>query len=319
MKNLVKSLLPFVDIVLAPFVYPAALLLKLIRMAGVWRMPICKRALLRVGVFPVRNHYFEPLFDGRLLMRLPEEPRDLPGIDWNVAGQLKLLASFCFNDELGGISTTKTGGLEFHFNNVGFESGDAEFLYNLIRLKKPGRLFEIGSGHSTLLAMKAIARNREEDPGYRCRHLCIEPYEKPWLEKTGISVVRQRVEELDKAIFTELEKDDILFIDSSHVIRPQGDVLFEYLVLLPSLNAGVIVHLHDIFSPRDYPAEWIRDEVRLWSEQYLLEAFLTGNREWEIIGALNYLHHEHYEALRAKCPYLAPDREPGSFYIRKVA
>ena len=133
-----------------------------------------------------------------------------------------------------------------------------------------------------------------------------------------VVVVRQCVEDVDKEIFSELEENDILFIDSSHVIRPQGDVLFELFELLPALKPGVIVHIHDIFSPRDYPIEWIRDEVRLWNEQYLLEAFLTSNREWKVIGALNYLHHNYYEQLNSVCPYLTKDSEPGSFYIQKM-
>jgi hypothetical protein len=319
MKILVKRLLPFADFILSPIVYPAAFLLKLIRMAGVHRMPICRRALMQVGVFPIRNHYFEPLFDSRALKRPLEQIRNLPGINWNVEEQLNLLECFCFNDELKGIPASKTKELVFHFNNVSFESGDAEFLYNLIRLKKPARVFEIGSGNSTLMAIRAIDWNKKENSAYRCRHLCIEPYEQPWLEKTGVTVVRQLVEEVDKEIFAELGKDDILFIDSSHVIRPQGDVLFEYLELLPDLKAGVIVHIHDIFSPRDYPKEWVKDEVRLWNEQYLLEAFLTGNRDWKVIGALNYLHHNHHEYLWAKCPYLTHDSEPGSFYMQKIA
>jgi predicted O-methyltransferase YrrM len=248
-----------------------------------------------------------------------EQTRNLPGIEWNVAEQLNLLDSFCFNDELTGVPDSKTGEREFYFNNVAFESGDAEFLYNLIRLKKPARVFEIGSGHSTLMVMKAINRNRVENPGYRCRHLCIDPYEQPWLEKMGVKVLRERVEDVDRAIFSELGEDDLLFIDSSHIIRPQGDVLFEYLELLPALKSGAIVHIHDIFSPRDYPDEWVRDEVRLWNEQYLLEAFLTNNRNWKVIGALNYLHHNHYEQLRAKCPYLTRDCEPGSFYMQKIS
>jgi predicted O-methyltransferase YrrM len=247
------------------------------------------------------------------------QDRDLPGISWNVAEQLDLLDSFRFTDELAGIPDSPAGEREFHFRNVSFESGDAEFLYNLIRLRKPAKIFEIGSGYSTLMARKAVTRNCEENPGYQCRHLCFEPFEKPWLEETGVTVIRQRVEDVDRTIFAELEKDDLLFIDSSHVIRPQGDVLFEYLELLPSLNPGVIVHIHDIFSPRDYPGEWVRDEVRLWNEQYLLEAFLTNNRDWKVVGALNYLRHNHFDQLRAKCPYLTRDCEPGSFYIQKIA
>jgi predicted O-methyltransferase YrrM len=318
MKLLLKSLLPLIDFLASPFVYPAGLLLKLVRMAGVERMPFCKRALLHVGVFPVRNHYYEPLFDCRELKQSSNSDRSLVGIDWNSDEQLKLLESFSFNDELEASLLDEVGTeCGFHFNNYNFESGDAEFLYNLIRLKKPARIFEIGSGQSTLVARKAVQKNSEDRPGYSCKHLCVEPYEMPWLEKIGVTVIRQRVEDLSSELFAELDENDLLFIDSSHMIRPQGDILFEYLELLPSLKNGVIVHVHDIFSPRDYPQKWIADNVLFWNEQYLLEAFLTNNNQWKIIGALNWLHHNQYDRLRSVCPYLKPDREPGSFYFQK--
>ena len=117
-----------------------------------------------------------------------------------------------------------------------------------------------------------------------------------------------------------MQSNDILFIDSSHVIRPQGDVLFQYLEILPILNSGVLVHIHDIFTPKDYLDEWVFDYHRLWNEQYLLEAFLTFNQHYRIIGALNYLRHHHFEALASKCPVFArqDNREPGSFWLMKT-
>ncbi len=128
----------------------------------------------------------------------------------------------------------------------------------------------------------------------------------------------RRVEDVGLGLFSELAENDLLFIDSSHVVRPQGDVLFEYLELLPTFRPGVIGHVHDVFSPRDYLKEWVVDLVKLWNEQYILKAFLTSNGDWKIIGALNYLHHSHPERLRKHCPYLTPDREPGSFYLQRV-
>lgn len=319
MKTVWRVGMPLVDVILMPWVYLAAGVLKAVRRAGVHRMPLCKSALLAMGVFPIRNHYYEPLFDARSLRRPLDLERELPGIDWNIDGQLQLLARFHFGDELLRISTAPAGELNFHLHNGAFESGDADYLYQWIRLTKPARLFEIGSGHSTLIARHAIAMNQAEDAGYRCKHLCIEPYEMPWLERTGAQVLRQRVEDVDPAVFSELGPGDLLFIDSSHIIRPQGDVLFEYLELLPSLKRGVVVHVHDIFSPRDYLAQWVVDEVRLWNEQYLLEAFLTSNPQWRVVSALNHLHHHHYDRLREKCPLLTPGREPVSFYMEKIA
>ena len=244
--------------------------------------------------------------------------RNLPGIAWNEKGQLSLLSRFSFSGELLDVSRNRVDPPEFYMDNENFLSGDAEYWYQLVRTVKPRRIIEIGSGFSTLMARKALLRNRADDPNYQCDHICVEPYEMPWLEGVGVSVVRKKVEDMKLDFFSQLSEGDILFIDSSHVIRPHGDVLFEYLELLPSLNKGVIVHVHDIFSPRNYLSEWIRERLFLWNEQYLLEAFLTNNRDWEIIGAVNWLHHHHYDALKKAAPFLTPSREPGSFYIRKL-
>lgn len=307
-----------IDTLLHPLVYPAALVLKAVRQVGLGHLPRCRQALLNVGVLPIGNHYYEPLFDTRYLKRPLDSDRPLPAIHWNAGAQLALLDRFHYQDELNRFPREKSNGKSyFYYNNRYFGSGDAEYWYSIIRTLKPARLFEIGSGKSTILAAAALEANAGEDSRYTCRHVCIEPYENGWLEKLGVTVIREKVEDVGVEFFAELEENDILFIDSSHIIRPQGDVLFEYLEVLPSLARGVIVHIHDIFSPKDYPKRWIIDEVRLWNEQYLLEAFLSHNPEWEIVGALNYLKHHHYAELEAKCPFLTADREPASFYIRK--
>lgn len=318
LKLLLIKVAPVADIFLTPFVYLSAGFLLITRTIGVHRLPYCKKTLLKAGVFPIRNHYYEPLFDTRNLRISLRTDRNLPGIDWNVKGQIDVLDRFKFNDELLEISSTKTDDLSFYYDNGAFRSGDAEYWYNMIRSHKPKLIIEVGSGYSTRMAVSAIRKNHDEDPDYRCKHICIEPYENPWLESLDVSVIREKVENVDKGFFKALEENDILFIDSSHMIRPQGDVLFEYLEILPILNAGVVVHIHDIFSPKDYLDDWIIKEACFWNEQYLLEAFLTSNKSWKIIGALNYLHHNHYDKLKEKCPKLTPDREPGSFYIKKT-
>jgi len=319
MKRFIQILLPIADVVLMPLVYPAAWLLKNIRAAGVHRLPLCKNALLKIGVFPIRNHYYEPQFDHRSPSADFREDRNLPGVDWNVSGQLEFLNRFTFAQELTNIPEQKPEPLQFYLNNGAFEAGDAEYWYQLIRAIKPKRIFEIGSGNSTMMAINAVTRNQADDSTYKCEHVCIEPYEMPWLEESGVSVVRSKVEDVELSFFSKLEENDILFIDSSHIIRPHGDVLFEYLELLPSLKKGVFVHVHDIFSPRNYLKKWLQDEVRFWNEQYLLEAFLTHNNSWKVVGALNYLHHNHYDNLKAIAPNLSSEREPGSFYIQKMS
>jgi predicted O-methyltransferase YrrM len=275
----------------------------------------------KVGVFPIRDHYYEPLFNPAKLRKSVYQDRELVGLDLNVEEQLELLRRFRFNNELITFPLTRRKDLEFYYHNGVYASGDAEFLYNMIRHFKPRRIFEIGSGQSTLLAASAILANHQSDAGYVCEHVCIEPYEAEWLEKLNVTVVREPVEQIDKVLFRELGKNDILFIDSSHMIRPQGDVLFEYLEILPILSSGVLIHIHDIFTPKDYLEEWIYQDVRFWNEQYLLEAFLSFNSEFKVIGALNYLKHRHPKELISCCPVLATEmdsREPGSFWLRRV-
>jgi len=272
---------------------------------------------MRIGVLPLRRHYYEPFILPADLRHGLDKERELPGIEWNVRGQLALLSTLTFEREFIDLLTSKSSDFGFNFNNDSFGSGDAEFLYQIIRKTKPAKVLEIGSGNSTLIARAAIKRNHEENREYRCEHVCIEPYEAPWLETLGVKVLRQRAQDVESALFEELGAGDLLFIDSSHIIRPQGDVLTEYLEILPRLRSGVIVHVHDIYSPRDYPADWLFGKVLLWNEQYLLEAFLTHNRDWEVIGALNLLQHRHYDALHRACPYLTPNREPGSLYIQR--
>jgi hypothetical protein len=318
MKQFIARLLPLIDWVLFPLVYPAAALLKAIRYGGIHRMPMCKKALLHVGIFPIRRHYYEPQFDFRDLSSSLSVERNLAGIDWNLQQQLNLLAKLDYRDELNDLNSDKAT-QQFHLNNGAFESGDAEVWYGMIRDRKPKTIIEIGSGFSTLMAIRAIDQNRQEDPAYNCEHICIEPYEHGWLEDHPVKVIRSKVESLDVSFFTVLAENDILFIDSSHIVRPQGDVVFEFLELLPTLKPGVMVHIHDIFSPRNYLESWLKNEVRFWNEQYLLEAFLTHNAQWRIVAALNFLHHNHYEQLSRVCPYLTRRREPGSFYIQRVA
>lgn len=317
MKSLAKKIIPILDLLMSPLIFLAAILLKLVRQVGIRYFPISRRLFDVVGVFPIVAHYYEPLFNRKLLNEQADKKRLLTGIDWNLTEQRALLEQFNKEDELRSIPQQFSNELEFHFNNALFEAGDAEFWYQLIRLKKPARIIEIGSGNSTKLAHAAILKNQEEDPDYKCRHICIEPYEMPWLEKLGIEVLRQKVETFDLSFFDILEENDVLFIDSSHMIRPHGDVLFEFLSILPRLKSGVIVHVHDIFSPSDYLKPWVVDYVRFWNEQYLLEAFLSCNDQWKIIGALNLLKHECFDLMQRKCPNLTEQHEPGSFYMQR--
>lgn len=321
-KKLVSHILKvsvIIDILLSPLTLLSSLVLTFVRRMGLQRMHLSRKILLATGVLPVIDHYYEPFFDPSTFRKPLNDDRFLPGIEMNVDEQLELLSKFDFNQELMTFPWSKTGNLEFCYDNQFFRAGDAEYLYNMVRWYAPRTIIEIGSGNSTLMVMNALRKNREVNPSYSCEHICIEPYEMRWLEQTGVTVLRERVEMVDPGYFCRLMPGDILFIDSSHVIKPQGDLLAIYLEILPLLRSGVIVHIHDILTPRDYFKEWLVDEMKLWNEQYLLEALLSHTKDFKIIGALNYLRHHHYEALAAKCPVMASEQhaEPGSFWIMK--
>ena len=174
-----RVVIPIGDVALAPLVFLAACLMKLVRRVGVYRMTVARAILRRVGVFPVRDHYYEPLFDPRHLRRPLDEARRLPGIDLNEAGQLALLERFCWQDELRALPRWPTPALEYHYDNPNFGPGDAEVLYSMIRLRRPATIVEIGSGMSTLMAIEAVRANLRQDPACACRQVCIEPYEMP--------------------------------------------------------------------------------------------------------------------------------------------
>lgn len=321
LKNFLIRLLSLIDMLLIPFIAISAIFLKLYRKAGSQRLPRNTWLLKKIGVFPIRDHYYEPLFNNEKLHINLREKRFLPGIDFNVKNQLQLMESLTFQAEFQNFIDTQdnsNNGSVFKLPNQSFDAGDAEFLFNYVRYLKPSKVIEVGCGQSTKIISHALFLNHQET-GILSQHRCIEPYEAPWLDNfQRIEVIRAKIENVDHSIFNELEKNDLLFMDSSHIIRPQGDIIKEYLEIVPSLQSGVVVHAHDIFSPRDYLESWIRDNVFFWNEQYILEATLSNNLSYEIIAAVNFLKHDHFDALQKVCPFLTKASEPGSFYFRKI-
>jgi predicted O-methyltransferase YrrM len=313
-------LAPILDLLFVPLSVLSSIWSYYVRSAGFERMSLARRIYLMIGVLPIRRHYYEPFIELSAFRSFEDRDRNLPGIDMLENHQLELLKKLVYQDELIGFPVEKVDSKTFNYGNEFFGPGDAEILYAMLRHYKPRRIIEIGSGNSTLMMLNALAANRVDNPDYECDLICVEPYESLWLEELGISVHRNKVEEIDLPFFSRLEENDILFIDSSHVIKPYGDILYLYLQVLPLLKSGVLVHIHDILTPRDYFKQWVVDKLQLWNEQYILEAFLSMNRDYQIVAALNFLKHHHFDALAAVCPIMAqmPSKEPGSFWIRRL-
>jgi predicted O-methyltransferase YrrM len=286
------------DVIFSPITLLATLWVKLVRKSldfiGRDGMPVTEKIFMGTGVYPVLDHYYQPLINPKKYLKDSlKNNRRLPVVNYNNdKEQLLLLSKFHYDEELRTFPMNKPVSLEYFYDNGSFRPGDSEYLYSIVRHFKPGKIVEIGSGNSSLMIRNAVKYNQKEDASYQCEHICIEPYEKNWLEQTGAKIIRQKVEDADPSIFTNLGQNDILFIDSSHMIRPQGDVLFEYLQLLPILKSGVLVHIHDIFTPNDYPDDTLNSHC-FWNEQYLLEAFLCFNDKFKVLGAVNYLFKYH--------------------------
>jgi predicted O-methyltransferase YrrM len=314
-----KSVRKVADIIVAPFTFLGSWWFRYIRSRNVNEMPVSKKIFQKIGVFPINDHYYEPLFNtAKHIHKRLDDDRKLQAIDFNINEQRGILSRFRYNEEITQFPLRSSEELTYYFNNGSYPAGDAELLYNMIRLYQPRKIIEIGCGFSTLMMQNALKKNLLE--GKNCEHICIEPYEVKWLEKLNIQVERMKVESLNTGFFSNLEDGDVLFIDSTHVIRPQGDVLFEILEILPTLKKGVLVHFHDVFTPKDYPEYWVKDLNRFWNEQYLLEAFLSYNSQFKILLAANFLRHHYEPELLAKCPVLANQslKEPGSLWIQKL-
>lgn len=305
-----------VDILLSVLIIPSAFILLFFRKIGGHKLKLSKYVLKRVGVFPISTNYYEPQFNFDNLKKKLSDKRKLSGIEFNIQNQLTLLEKFNFNQEIEELDLENgTKNFRFNINNSFFGAGDAEIYYQMIRYFKPQKIIEVGSGHSSLIAKEAIFNNLKLD-GIDTKLFCIEPYENQWLEKNNINVIRQKFENVDEKNFTDLSKNDILFIDSSHIIRPEGDVLKIFLEVLPKLNSEVIVHIHDIFSPRNYPEKWLKTENRFYNEQYILEAILTNTNRYEVICSLNLLKNDYFENLKNTCKHITNISEPSSFYLK---
>ena len=290
-------------------------LLKITRNYGVENFPLQSRLFKWIGVFPIRDHYYEPrfvfseAFDAGRIRKLPFE--------LGLERQLQLLQALQYNSEVQTFeSESSAPSSDFNLNNGNFGPGDAELYYLMLRNHHPKNIIEIGSGYSTQICLKALEKNGAE--GYPCKLVCIEPYEMPFLnQQTNITLIREPVETLSVDLFKPLAAGDILFIDSSHIIRAGNDLLFIFFEILPILQKGVLIHIHDIFTPRHYPQDWLTKKMRFWNEQYLLEAFLYNNEGFKVLFTLNHLVKEEFEAVKKVLVHIEPESEPSSFWMER--
>ncbi len=283
------------------------------------KFPEIFRLWERHGFHVTPVHFYQPIPDTRSLPdTLWDQPSKLVGIDMNDAMQLDLLRNQFpkFRHEYDRFPAEPTGEPgRFHFNNGLFDGTDALVAYCMIRHFQPRLIIEVGSGFSSLVAAEAIAKNKNSTL------ICIEPFPLDFLRQgfPGLhSLIEKKVEDIGLEFFSQLESGDILFIDSSHTVKIGGDVNYLFLEVLPRLKPGVIVHVHDIFLPFDYRRDWVIDELRFWTEQYLLQSFLSFNSEFEVLMVNAYLAHHYMEELNTTFTN-SPWWGGGSFWMRRKA
>jgi Methyltransferase domain len=280
------------------------------------------RAMQRAGLNLTPNHFYWPIPDFRELdSRNWQALSRMVGLELHLDDQLERLRSLiaCYRDEMHFPEAPCEDPTEFHVNNGFFETVDAEVAYSMVRHYKPRRMIEVGGGNSTRLSASAMLRNAEE--GFPGKLFTIEPHPDPVL-RAGIPgltrLIQRPVQQIPLEFFDRLSDGDILFLDSSHVVAVGSDVLYEYLEILPRLRPGVIVHVHDVFLPADYPRKFVMHNLCFWAEQYVLQAFLTFNPCFEVLWSSSAVHIARRSELQQAIPhwrdsYLRMPREIQTF------
>lgn len=180
---------------------------------------------------------------------------------------------------------------------------DGAAAYAAVKKFKPKRIIEVGSGDSTFFLTKASDS---------AEITCIDPAPRREIDGLPVTVVRRVLENSDADLCAELEPNDIFFIDSSHILLPGMDVDIEFNRIFPRLKPGVIVHVHDIFLPFDYPGQW---KDRNWNEQNALIGWLFGS--FDIIYPGHYVARCHADKIDALFGDFPVPKNAGSIWLRK--
>lgn len=290
--------------------------LKIYKLLGVKNLKYSTRLIKFIGIFPIRNHYYEPQFNNEFLRSKIEKPIK----NYKIFNENKINNSFKkfrFSKELVDLKLNEKNELtEFKMDNPFFSRGDADFLYQFIRHTKPKNIIEIGSGYSTLISYEALLKNKKENNN--CSITCIDPGDIKIIKSLDVAKIKKKVEDVNVSFFKKLKKNDLLLIDSTHIIKPFGDVLKIYQEIIPALDKGVNICIHDIFTPYSYPSDWVIDHNLFWNEQYLLEILLMNTKTYKIEVPLFYIKKKYFTKLKKVCPYLEKNSKPSSFYLKKI-
>jgi predicted O-methyltransferase YrrM len=226
----------------------------------------------------------------------------IEGIDIREQSQLAMLETLSAT-RASELPSKAAPGFRYYFDNPFFSFGDGIVLSAMLRHLRPKRVVEVGSGFSSAAMLDVNERYLSGQTAFTF----IDPNPERLLslltpaDHTRATVVASKVQDVPLSTFTALEAGDILFIDSSHVAKAGSDVMHLFFHVLPRLQPGVVIHVHDILWPFEYPASWLLGG-RIWNEAYLLRAFLQFNSAFEILFFNSYMENRHHSRLASKLP-----------------
>jgi hypothetical protein len=265
------------------------------------------------------GHYYSPIPSMREIVaqedRIFDRPDDLVGLDLNGDAQRALFETLApLINEVAFNGDPKPDSRYFT-NNPSYGLGDGSILQALLRHFRPRRYLEVGSGWTTALALDTNERWLDG----KMRVTCIEPYPDDLSRLVRpddeVEIIVSPVQDVDIARFTELESGDFLFIDCSHVVKTGSDAHHLITRVLPVVPSGVYIHIHDMFWAFEYPRDWV-DEGRVWTEAYLLHAFLLFNQEFEIVLFNDWMMAKNNDFMARTAPVLAGGAG-GALWLRR--
>jgi predicted O-methyltransferase YrrM len=259
------------------------------------------------GLFIIPNHYYVPVTSTRTLRATRSRwnnPVDVSNLPMSLESQREFLLQRIapFQHEYAGNQVYNQALAQSVGPGYGFI--EAEALHGFVRAMKPSRIIEVGSGVSTFCMLHATRMN-EAEGAPPCAITCVEPYPRAALRAQPVSLVEEKVEEVDLNQFDQLNAGDLLFIDSSHAIRPCGDVGRIYVEIFPRLKPGVLIHIHDIFIPYAFQRS-VEESYLQWMETALLIAMLNHTTRYEVVLCQSYLHYTSPDVLRTAFPDYRP-------------
>jgi hypothetical protein len=292
------------------------------------------RLLQRAGVNVLPNHFYSGVPDLAELERRHDwrKPRSMHGIDQRgIDAQVALVGEWI---------DPQAGYLDRHSvhdpavlgggSDGGYGEIEADVLFSFVATCKPGHITQIGCGVSTSVILAAA-----EKAGYVPEITCIEPYPSQYLqdaEKKGlIRLTARPAQEIEYDVLADLAAGDLLFIDSTHAVKPGSEVNYLIHEVLPRLPSGVWVHFHDIYFPYDYTRGTLDSDLLFPQESSLLYAFLTGNARYRIEASLSMIHYARPQELRKLIAKYVPNGQvdglgtsegkhfPSSVWLRVVA